>query len=463
MMVKVGIHPPDVNFALRLRVSTPVWFAKQTTCGASVRKKRYSTIRSARSSDDILRPFAKSSSRCRMSLKLPNRDLLFARAYYFAFMGGWGFILPFINLFYVSLGLSGTQIGTIGSVSSTVGLIVSPILVTEIKKRPQARGILQVSLMLGAIGYFVLGQQTAFFPIILVVFLQALVGAGITPASDAMAVHVSEEAGTGYGSVRVWASVGWIITVLTSGWLIERKGFEAGFLGVSLMWLGGALVTLLIQPRYFVSPNFAEQHKSNLQTALKHITRDRTLLGYAIAVIFMGFLNNGVLQFENVFLSQLGASKQLISVAGILSAIVELPSMIYADRIIRRVGAYRVLLFAISMTLLQRSAVLFFPSIATIMIVRFIGGLAFSFLTIGAVFLISSRTDSNQTGTVLAIYTVTLSGLVNVLAAPISGAIFDAIGARWLYAFSVTGYAIGLFSLWLTRPSSQKDLPGTLP
>ena len=91
-----------------------------------------------------------------------NRDLIFARAYYFAFMGGWGFVLPFINLFYVSLGLSGTQIGTIGSVSAVVGLIVSPIIVSEIKKRPQARGILQVSLMLGAICYFLLGQQALF-------------------------------------------------------------------------------------------------------------------------------------------------------------------------------------------------------------------------------------------------------------------------------------------------------------
>jgi hypothetical protein len=88
-----------------------------------------------------------------MHLKTSNGDLFFARAYYFTFMGGWGFILPFINLFYISLGLSGTQIGTIGSVGSIVGLIVSPIIVTEIKKRPQARGILQVSLILTAINY----------------------------------------------------------------------------------------------------------------------------------------------------------------------------------------------------------------------------------------------------------------------------------------------------------------------
>jgi len=398
-----------------------------------------------------------------MSSKLPNRDLLFARAYYFAFMGGWGFIFPFINLFYISLGLSGKQIGMIGSVSSVVGLIVSPIIVSEIKKKPQARGILQASLMLGAIVYFVLGQQTAFLPILLIVFLQAPVIAGIMPASDAMAVHVSEEAGTGYGSVRVWASVGWIVTVLFSGWLIERNGYEAAFLGVGLTWLIGALLTLLIQPRYFISisPDVVGKPKSNLKTALKHVANDHTLLGYAVALIFMGFLNSGVLQFENVFLSELGASKQLISVAGILSAIVELPFMIIADRYMRRVGAHRLMLIAIAMILFQRAAVLLFPTIVTIMIVRFIGGIAFSFTTIGSVVLISSRTEQSETGTVLALFTVTLNGLVNVLAAPVAGAIFDAIGTRWLYAFAVIGYAIGVLSLWLTRPLPSRNSVNT--
>jgi MFS family permease len=92
------------------------------------------------------------------------------------------------------------------------------------------------------------------------------------------------------------------------------------------------------------------------------------------------------------------------------------------------------------------------PSIATIMIVRFIGGVSFSFMTIASVFLISSRTQSNQTGTVLAIYTVTLAGLVNVLAAPVAGVTFDAVGPRWLYALAAAGYAVGFLSLWLTRP-----------
>ncbi len=397
-----------------------------------------------------------------MSLKFLHRDLWFARAYYFAFLGGWGFVLPFINLFYISLGLSGTQIGTIGSVNAIIGLIVSPILVSEIKKRPQARGILQVSLILAGLAYFLIGQQTAFLPILLIVFFQTLIGAGIMPASDAMAVHVSGAAGTGYGSVRVWASVGWIFTVLSAGWLIERSGFEVGFLAVSLMWFLAAMITLLIHPRFFVASNLPGTQKSSVRTAARHILQDRTLLGYAVALILMGFLNHGVLQFENVFLSQLGASKQLISVAGILSAIVEIPFLVYADRYVRRKGGHHVMPLAVSMILLQRLAVLLFPSILTIMLMRFVGGVAFSFMTIASVFLISSRTAAEETGTVLAIYTVTLAGLVNVLAAPVAGAIFDSMGARWLYGPAVAGYAAGLLSLWLTRPAREAKPAGLI-
>jgi PPP family 3-phenylpropionic acid transporter len=391
-----------------------------------------------------------------MLSRLPNRDLFFARAFYLAFMGGWGFILPFINLFYVSLEFSGTQIGTITSTSSIVGLLFAPFIVSEIKRRPGARGFLQAALILGALGYFLLGQQTLYLFILLIVFLQALAGSGILPVSDSMAVSVSQSAGSGYGSVRLFGSMGWIVTVLASGWLIERFGFIAGFVGISLMWVLGAVLISFIQPRYFVTKHSVELPRPSLWTTFKRIRRDRTLLGFATALIFIGFMNSGVLQFENVFLAELGASKRLISVAGILGAVVELPFMLYADRYVRRYGASRILFIAVIMTMLQRSAVLMFPSIATIMIVRFIGGVAFSLYTVSYIGLISSRTDENERGTVLALYTVTLASLVNILSAPVSGAIFDAIGARWLYALSAGGYAIGALIIWSTRPQTVK-------
>ena len=384
-----------------------------------------------------------------------SKDLFFARLYYFAFMGGWGFVLPFMNLFYVSLGLNGKQIGSISSVSAIVGMIASPIWVSEVKKHPQARRILQVAISLSGLLYLLIGNQKEFPFILLLVFLHSLAAAGIMPLSDSMAVTVSEEAGAGYGSVRVFASLGWIVSVLTSGWLVERFGYIAAFIGVAAMWIFSAAVVLFIQPHFFTIKTSPAKPKTNLKLAFQRVLHNRTLLGFAFALVAIGFANSGVLQFENVFLQELGASKQLISVAGILSAIVELPFMIYSDRIVRRVGAHRLMLTALLLTILQRFAVYILPSIITIMIVRFIGGVAFSFYTISFVNLISTQTDPSETGTVLALYTVTIAGLVNIIAAPVGGAIFDAVGARSLYLLSACGYLTGAISLWLTRPTQS--------
>ena len=391
--------------------------------------------------------------------KLPPKDLLFARLYYFAFMGGWGFILPFTNLFYVSLGFSGKQIGLISSASAIVGMIASPVWVSTVKRHPSAQRILQIAIVLGAVGYYLLGHQTSYLPILFIIILHALAASGVMPLSDSMAVTVSQESGMGYGSVRAWASLGWIVCLLTSGQLVARFGYLAAFIGVSVMWLVAALLVFFIQPRHFTNSQNTDQPKPNLRLALQRVRQDRTLIGFAVALVVVGFLNSGVLQFENVFLAELGASKQLISVAGILSAIVELPFMVFADRIVHRAGAHRLMLTALTLTLFQRLTVLTLPFIATIMVVRFIGGVAFSFYTIAFVGLISNRTQPSETGTVLALYTVTIAGLVNIVAAPVGGAIFDALGARWLYAFAVMGYAIAVLTLWLTRPQATAPAP----
>jgi MFS transporter, PPP family, 3-phenylpropionic acid transporter len=390
-------------------------------------------------------------------LKINFNDLSFARLYYFAFMGGWGFIFPFMNLFYVSLGLNGKQIGFISSTSAIVGMVVSPLWVSEVKTRPQASRILQVALIFGALGYYIIGLQKYFPFILLVVFLHSLAASGILPLSDSMAVAVSQESGNGYGSVRAWGSLGWIICLLSSGKLIAQFGFIAGFSGICLMWLIASGLIFFIRPHYFSAQLRSNRPKSNVRMTFQYIWQDKVLLGFAFALIAIGFLNNGVLQFENVFLSQLGASKQVISVAGILSAIVELPFMIFSDRIMRRLGAHRLLLIALSITMFQRLAVLALPLIPVIMVVRFIGGVAFSFYTISFIGLISSHTQPSETGTVLALFTVTIAGLVSIIAAPISGAVFDLIGARWLYALSASGYLIGVLCLWWTRPEAHSE------
>jgi predicted MFS family arabinose efflux permease len=99
------------------------------------------------------------------------------------------------------------------------------------------------------------------------------------------------------------------------------------------------------------------------------------------------------------------------------------------------------------------------PAVGTIMAVRFATGLGFSLYTVAFVGLIAGRTAQDETGAVLALYSVTIAGLVNIVAAPVAGALFDALGARFLYAYAALGYALAFAALWLTRPSVGRSDP----
>jgi len=386
---------------------------------------------------------------------IKNHQLFFARFYYFAYMGSWGFVLPFMNLYYTSLGFNGKQIGTITSITALVSMIAAPVVVNAIKKNAKARGFLQLLLLWGGIGYYAIGTQKSFFGIIAIVILQTLAVSSISSISDSMAVAITRVSETGYGSIRVWGSLGWILIVPFSGWLIELLGFGAGFSGISLGWTCAAGICFFIFEHFFTSQSPQKIIKTGLKNALQKTIKNKVLFGFAISLVSIGFLNNGVMQFENVYLYDLGATKQLISIAGILSALVELPFMLLSDRIHKSIGAHNLLLIALCLTLAQRLTVMFFPSILTIMIVRFIGGMAFSFYTISYIGLITDHTKPEETGTVLALFTVTLSGLVNIFASPLSGAAYDLIGARWLYASSAFGYTIAIASLWFTRVGNK--------
>ena len=57
-----------------------------------------------------------------------NRNLTSIRLYYLFWLGAGGFIYPFISLFYKQQGLSGTQMGWLGTIGSIIALVSAPLI-----------------------------------------------------------------------------------------------------------------------------------------------------------------------------------------------------------------------------------------------------------------------------------------------------------------------------------------------
>jgi PPP family 3-phenylpropionic acid transporter len=138
-----------------------------------------------------------------------------------------------------------------------------------------------------------------------------------------------------------------------------------------------------------------------------------------------------------------------------MSAAIELPFMFWADRWIKRFGSGAVLRTALVLQALGMVSIMVFPSVASIIIFRTVQGCSFSLLTVALVSYIVEGAPHGQDATALTFYDVTLHGLVILIAAPLSGILFDYVGAYWLYAIALAGNLLGWLILSITARQPQ--------
>jgi hypothetical protein len=76
---------------------------------------------------------------------------------------------------------------------------------------------------------------------------------------------------------------------------------------------------------------------------------------------------------------------------------------------------------------------------------------------VATVVFISKRAPAQQSTTALALYTVTLRSLIQIVGAPLSGLAFDVFGAYSLYAIALGGSVLGWLALRLAAANHDSQ------
>lgn len=366
--------------------------------------------------------------------------------------------MPFFNLFLERQGLRGTQIGLIGTVSSFTVLVSAPLWGRWSDRVAHPRRLLQAAFLGSAVIHLFISQQSAFLWLAVLVCLEGLISVGVMPISDTMAFDASQRSSrSGFGSIRLWGSLGWAIVVMISGWLIEQTGLVFAFVGYAVTIVITALVVNLLD-----RPDQSHQetrHKTGTSPSeiLREIGKDRALVGLAIALSIWWITRAGTYQFEAIYLDRLGAGESIIGLSSTIGALVELPAILWADHLVRRYGSHWMLRVTLLLHAGMAAAVLVIPTVPTIIAMRAVGGVAFSFYSVAIVLFIGERDPLTQIVTTMALYSSTLRGLFSIFGSPLNGLAFDVFGAYWLYAIAFGGSMLSwlVLKLMVTGKRSQ--------
>lgn len=366
----------------------------------------------------------------------PQQPLAYIRLHYFIWLGGFGFLLPYLGLFYRDQGLTGTEIGMIGMVEAVVALLAAPLWGRWSDRMHRPRRVLQTALLATALAALWFGRQNSFVGLATAVSLYTLTGVAIFTLSDTLTLNVlSHYEGVGFGSIRSLGSLGWALVTAVSGRFIDRFGFYLGFIIYAIGLVGSALVVNRIPATLSRNPAPLQPSAPPIRSTqlLRELWENPVMRGLALGLVFAWMVGIPMQPFEAIYLKELGASTGMVGLSFSVTAFVEVPAMIVADRLLKRFGASWMFRTALGLEIVRVGIILAFTAVPTIIGVRIISGFTFSLYSITILSVIRQHAPGGQSATVLALYTVTLRFLLQIVGGPLCGFIFDTLGGYWLY------------------------------
>ncbi len=355
-----------------------------------------------------------------------------------------GFTSPFVNLYLVSVGFTGTAIGLLASISALTQLSIAPLLHSLADRAGRHRTLyygLVTGNILACIGLVVFGGT----PILLgamLVWRDLSDNPGAALLSQLTITWLERRRRQIFGRLRAWGSFGYAVTTMVSGALFSVGGYpllfiSAASLNLCVLPLIRVLPTRTAEPRARSSPSAGRPHGFYILLA-------SIFLYYVGATAFSAF---SFIYYKR----DLGASTQLIGVISSISALSEIPAKMLIDRLLRRADI-RVTLAAgflglgglwFSVTQLNDTTFLI-----PLVLIR---GTFFTLQIISLTLLVSQISDPGNVATNQALAQVTIPGLAILLTSPISGWLFDHAGPRTLFQITAAMAAASAVLLLLAR------------
>jgi MFS transporter, PPP family, 3-phenylpropionic acid transporter len=372
--------------------------------------------------------------------------------FYFLTFFAFGSLFPLLSVYLKeTVGLSGTEIGTIMSISPIVMIFVQPFwgMISDYTQKPVT--VLTIALigtaLIGIIYSFV--EQYVWF--LIIAALLAFTQSAIVPLSDSITLNYVQKSKGNYGAIRLWGAIGFAISVLVGGRLAEMFSIDMIFyLFAFILCLAALFAWKLPRENQTMRVRIFEG-----MTQLIKIPKFLLFLLTTFLVFGPIYANNF---YFGVFIKEIGGTLTGVGIAFLLAAGSEAPFMKVADSFIRRYGMVPILLFAASISACRWLFYFFEPSLTLVYATTIAQGFSVGLFIPAALQYVRDIAPDGVRATAVSIYSAVGNGLGSWFCTFVGGYILDQwhVGGVYLF-FSILTF-IGLLILFAIMMLDRKKL-----
>ncbi len=345
-----------------------------------------------------------------------------AKLYYLIFFSAIGALAPFFNIYLSGQGLSGAQIGLLGSIPPIIALVANPFW-GAISDRWQ---IHQKVLALCAFGAGLLTLPflivSGFWPVMLLFVTMIFFRAPIPSLLDSAVMDMVARTGASYGRQRLFGSIGFVAFSYGLGQILTTRNMDAIF------WLHGLLLAIGCALLGLMLPVERLPHSTNLLSGLKQLWRQPGYPNFLIMNVLMGAGAAGFIGFIGLHILDLGGTEAEVGLVYALNAVTEIPIMFVGAAILARFRSSLLIVLGLVGFAAVYAVMALAPSPTLILAVAPILGVVYASFWMAVVAYAAQSAPAGLRATGQALVGAAQGGLGWAIGAVVAGVLWDALG-----------------------------------
>ncbi len=374
--------------------------------------------------------------------------------FYFALLGA---LVPYWSLYLKSYQFDAVTIGSLMAVLQ-VSRIVAPNLWGWLADRSGRRvGIVRFGAFMTCLMFVGIFWQTTAIGIGLVMLGFSFFWNAVLPQFEVITLQQLGEQKEKYSRIRVWGSIGFIVTVASVGALLDFINISWLPVLMLLLMLAIWISTLLVEEKTdFAS---AQKQKSNSKNFLTLLLRPQVIAFFAICFLVQ-FGHGAYYTFYSVLMEEVGYSRTEIGVLWALGVVAEVILFIYMHWLIKRYGLRSIMIVSLTLCVIRWFIIGAIPDNLPLMLfAQILHAATFGALHAVGIALVHHYFSESTYGQGQALFSSVGFGLGGALGAFVSGLMWDDFGAFSTFALSASAsfVAILLAIYWIYPGKVQQN------
>ena len=281
--------------------------------------------------------------------------------FYFFYFASLGIFVPYWGLYLQWQGFSAQEIGQLTAVFLGTRIIAPNLWAWLADIHEQRMRIVRVTSIIGTLTFSALLLNNSYIWIAAVMLIFSIFWNATLPQFEANTLEHLGENSHHYSKIRLWGSIGFIITVTTFGVVFERVSIELMPVALIVTMTGIWIMSLSV-------PESSHRDLTHNQQSLKDILKKPAIIAF-FTVCFLVILSHGpYYTFYSIYLEQNGYSRSLIGQLWALGVLAEIVVFLFMHRFIPRFGLRLIIIISLLLSTLRWSLIGLFPDIITVLI-----------------------------------------------------------------------------------------------